>query len=58
METSSKPRLQEQFRAVMRLHRYSTRTEKSCWYWIRYFIRCHQLRHPLTLDTAEVNAFP
>ena len=47
METSSKPRLQEQFRAVMRLHHYSIRTEKSYWYWIRYFIRFHKLRHPL-----------
>jgi len=57
METSSKPRLQEQFRAVMRLHHYSIRTEKSYWYWIRYFIRFHQLRHPLELDAVEVNAF-
>ncbi|MFT0632824.1 phage integrase N-terminal SAM-like domain-containing protein [Pseudomonas sihuiensis] len=57
METSSKPRLQEQFRAVMRLHHYNIRIEKSYWYWIRYFIRFHQLRQPLELDAAEVNAF-
>ena len=57
METSSKPRLQEQFRAVMRLHHYSIRTEKSYWYWIRYFIRFHKLRHPLELGATEVNAF-
>jgi len=52
-----KPRLQEQFRAVIRLHHYSVRTEKSYWYWIRYFIRFHQLRHPLELGGADVNAF-
>lgn len=57
METSSKPRLQEKFRAVMRLHHYSIRTEKSYWYWIRYFIRFHKLRHPLELGATEVNAF-
>ena len=38
---SSKPRLQEQFRSVIRLNHYSIRTEKSYWYWIRYFIRYH-----------------
>ena len=55
--SASKPRLQEQIRAVMRVHHYSIRTEKSYWYWIRYFIRFHQLRHPLELGAAEVNAF-
>lgn len=57
METSSKPHQQEQFRAVMRVHHYSIRTEKSYWYWIRYFIRFHKLRHPLELGATEVNAF-
>jgi Phage integrase, N-terminal SAM-like domain len=41
----------------MRVHHYSIRTEQSYWYWIRYFIRLHQLRHPLELGPAEVNAF-
>ncbi|KKN83270.1 hypothetical protein LCGC14_0300190 [marine sediment metagenome] len=36
---SPKPCLREQFRAVMRLNHYSICTEKSYWYWIRYFIR-------------------
>lgn len=52
-----KPRLQEQFRSVMRLHHYSIRTEKSYWYWIRYFIRFHGMRHPLELGPPDVNAF-
>jgi len=41
----------------MRLHHYSIRTEKSYWYWIRNFIRFHQLRHPQELGSVEVNAF-
>lgn len=51
------PRLQDRFRTVMRVHRYSIRTEKSYWYWIRYFIRFHRMRHPRVLGPAEVNAF-
>jgi|SRR5690554_5922822 len=54
---SPKPRLRDQFRLVMRLHHYSIRTEKSYWYWIRYFIRFHGLRHPLELGSSDVNAF-
>lgn len=52
-----KPRLRDQFRSVMRLHHYSIRTEKSYWYWIRYFIRFHGMRHPLELGSSDVNAF-
>jgi len=55
--SASKPRLREQVRAVMRSHHYSIRTEKSYWYWIRYFIRFHKLRHPLEMGATEVNAF-
>ncbi|MDA7086133.1 phage integrase N-terminal SAM-like domain-containing protein [Pseudomonas sp. SA3-5] len=47
--STSKPRLREQVRVVMRLHHYSIRTEKSYWYWIPYFIRFHQLCHPLEM---------
>ncbi|GGI89031.1 integron integrase [Halopseudomonas pertucinogena] len=52
-----KLRLREQFRSVMRLNHYSIRTKKSYWYWIRYFIRFHGMRHPLELGTSDVNAF-
>ena len=55
--STAKPRLREQVRAVMRVHHYSIRTEKTYWYWIRYFIRFHQLRHPLEMGAVEVNAF-
>lgn len=54
---SPKPRLREQFRAVIRVNRYSIRTEKSYWYWIRYFIRFHRLTHPRDMGPQEVNEF-
>lgn len=57
MESTTKPRLREQVRTVMRLHHYSIRTEKSYWYWIRNFIRFNQLQHPQELGAVEVNAF-
>ena len=56
-EGARKSRLREQVRTVMRLHHYSIRTEKPYLYWIRNFIRFHQLRHTQALGSAEVNAF-
>jgi len=41
----------------MRAHHYSVRTEKRYWYWIRFYLRFHQLRHPLEMGPAEVNRF-
>ena len=55
--TPAKPRLHEQFRNVIRVNHYSIRTEKTYWYWIRYFLRYHQMRHPLEMGPAEVSAF-
>ena len=57
MGSVAKPRLRSQVRTVMRLHHYSIRTEKSYWFWLRNFIRFHQLRHQQELGSAEVNAF-
>ena len=42
---------------MIRLNHYSIRTEKSYWYWIRYYIRFHGMRHPLELGPEDVNAF-
>jgi integron integrase len=50
-------RLQDQVKAVIRTRRYSRRTEKSYWYWIRYFIRFHDLHHPSTMGAREVQEF-
>ncbi len=51
------PRLRDQVRAVIRVNRYSIRTEKSYWYWIRFFIRFHQMKHPRDMGPREVNEF-
>jgi len=51
------PRLRDQVRAVIRVNHYSIRTEKTYWYWIRYFIRFHKMRHPREMGPREVNDF-
>ncbi|NMZ19277.1 hypothetical protein HBO08_19885 [Pseudomonas rhodesiae] len=52
-----KTRLREQFLNVIGVNHYSTRTEKTYWYWIRYFLRYHRMRHPLEMGPAEVREF-
>lgn len=51
------PRLRDQVRAVIRVNHYSIRTEKTYWYWIRYFIRFQQMKHPRDMGPREVNEF-
>ena len=51
------PRLIERLREAIRSRHYSRRTEKTYWYWIRFFIRFHQMRHPAEMGGAEVTAF-
>ena len=55
--TAPQPRLRDVFRAVIRTRGYSSRTEKSCWYWVRYFIRFHGSRHPSAMGAPEVRQF-
>ena len=55
--TPTKPRLREQFRNVIRVNHYGIRAEKAYWYWIRYFLRDHRMRHSLEVGPAEVNEF-
>jgi integron integrase len=50
-------RLIERFREAVRSRHYSRRTEKAYWYWIRWFIRFHGMRHPAELGAADVTAF-
>ena len=50
-------RLIEHFRAAIRERHYSRRTEQAYWYWIRYFIRFHDKRHPAEMGGGEVGAF-
>lgn len=51
------PRLLEQVRDAIRLKHYSLSTEKSYLYWIRFFIRFHQMRHPRDLGEQDIQRF-
>ena len=44
-------------RGVLRLRRYSIRTEKAYVDWIRRFIRFHEMEHPEKMGAAEVKRF-
>jgi integron integrase len=44
-------------RRFMRTRGYSLRTEKTCVYWIRFFIRYQKRRHPKEMGAAEVVQF-
>ena len=50
-------RLLDQLRERLRYAHYSLRTEQSYVYWVRFFIRFHQLRHPREMGCPEVEAF-
>jgi len=50
-------RLRDRVREVVRTRRYSHRTEQSYWYWIRYFIRFHGMKHPAMLGSQDVRQF-
>jgi integrase len=52
-----KPRLREQLRVAIRSRNFSRRTEKTYWYWIRWFIRFHGMRHPVEMGADEVKGF-
>jgi integron integrase len=52
-----KLRLRERLRISIRERNYSRKTEKTYWYWIRWFIRFHRLRHPEAMGGDEVKAF-
>jgi integron integrase len=53
----ARPRLRDRFRAEIRTRGYSRRTEKSYWFWIRWFIFHNGTRHPADLGAGEVEAF-
>lgn len=47
----------DRFRAAIRTHRYSPRTEQACAHWIKRFIFLHNKRHPIELGEPEISAF-
>src|SRR5690554_3210181 len=50
-------KLREQLHAIIRTKHYRLHTEKTYWYWIRYFIRFHRLCHLRDMAEAEVAQF-
>ena len=52
-----KKKLLDQVRDVMRLKRYSLRTERTYCDWITRFIRFHKMRHPAEMREAEMAEF-
>lgn len=51
------PRLLEQVRDVIRVKRYSIRTEEAYIHWIKRFILFHNKRHPQEMGANEVRQF-
>ncbi|MCZ4286888.1 MULTISPECIES: site-specific integrase [Marinobacter] len=51
------PRLRDQVRTLIRVDHYSIRTEKTYWYWIRYFIRFQNMKHPRDMGPRDVIEF-
>src|SRR5687768_670948 len=51
------PRLMDEVRRVLRVNRYSIRTEQAYCGWIVRFIRANGRRHPRDLGGREVEAF-
>ena len=52
-----KPKLLDLVRLVIRQRHYSIRTEQSYLYWIRHYIRHHNMRHPVDMGATEVTSF-
>jgi integron integrase len=50
-------KLIDRFRDAVRSRHYSRRTEKTYWYWVRYFIFFHSKRHPAEMGAEQVSAF-
>ena len=50
-------RLRELLHEAIRSRNYSRRTEKSYWFWIRYYILFHRKRHPREMGGTEVQGF-
>jgi len=51
------PKLLDRVRALMRMRHYSYETEKRYVYWIRRYIGFHNIKNPIEMGAAEVEAF-
>jgi len=55
--TTTKPKLLDQVRGVIRTKHYSYRTEQNYAQWIKRFILFHKKRHPKEMGAKEINSF-
>ncbi len=53
----SQIRLMDRVRNTLRALHYSRKTEKSYYYWIRFFVRFHRMRHPADMGAREISEF-
>jgi site-specific recombinase XerD len=51
------PKLFERIHATFRLKHFSLKTEKSYLYYIKDFLRYHQMRHPRDLGVEEIREY-
>src|SRR5438105_454456 len=54
---TDKPKLLDRVRSVLRVRRYSIRTEQAYLEWIRRFILFHRKRHPSEMGETEITQF-
>ena len=50
-------RILDQLRERIRYLHYSLRTEEAYVYWVKAFIRFHDLRHPVEMGKVEIEAY-
>lgn len=55
--STSKPKLLDQVRHVLRTKHYAIRTEETYINWIKRFILFHHKRHPQEMNTPEIEQF-
>jgi hypothetical protein len=51
------PKLMEQVQSIIRVKRYSIRTEEAYMGCIRRYIEFHNMRHPREMGKPEIEAF-
>ncbi len=55
--SSTKPKLLDRVRNVLRVKHYAIRTEQAYTHWIKRYILFHHKRHPLEMNSAEIEQF-
>ena len=51
------PRLLDMVRREVRYRHYALSTEKAYVYWVRFYVKFHQLTHPREMGAAQVGTF-